>query len=129
MPVFPTYVVADDIINRQFDLALDESLRFLANPRYPTTLEKRYAERVVQARRHQPEFRARVIRAYHATCAICSLKHADLLDAAHIIGDGQSGGDPCQIKNAFPSASGNSVLSPPVSATAVAVRAKQETLG
>lgn len=94
VPVFPTYVVADDINNRQFVLALDESLRFLANPLAPTAPEKRYAERVVQARLHQPEFRARVIRAYHATCAICSLKHADLLDAAHIIGDGEHGGDP-----------------------------------
>jgi putative restriction endonuclease len=94
VPVFPTYVVADDINNRQFVLALDESLRFLANPLSPTALEKRYAGRVVQARLHQPEFRARVIRAYHATCAICSLKHADLLDAAHIIGDGEPGGDP-----------------------------------
>jgi len=94
VPVFPTYVVADDIENRQFVLALDESLRFLANPLSPTAAEKRYAERVVRARLHQPEFRARVIRAYHTTCAICSLKHADLLDAAHIIGDGQDGGDP-----------------------------------
>lgn len=94
LPVLPTYVVADDITNRQFVLALDESLRFLANPLSPTLAEKRYAERVVQARLHQPEFRARVIRAYRATCAICSLKHADLLDAAHIIGDSENGGDP-----------------------------------
>jgi len=94
VPVFPTYVVADDISNRQFILALDESLRFLANPLAPTAAERRYAERVIRARLHQPEFRGRVIRAYHATCTICSLKHADLLDAAHIIGDGEEGGDP-----------------------------------
>ena len=94
VPVFPTYVVADDINNRQFILALDESLRFLANPLSPSVAEKRYAERVVQARLHQPEFRARVLRAYRATCAICSLRHADLLDAAHIIGDLENGGDP-----------------------------------
>jgi putative restriction endonuclease len=94
VPVLPTYVVADDIKNRQFVLALDESLRFLANPLSPTAAEKRYADRVVQARLHQPVFRGRVIRAYRATCAICSLKHADLLDAAHIIGDGEDGGDP-----------------------------------
>jgi putative restriction endonuclease len=94
VPVLPTYVVADDINNRQFLLALDESLRFLANPMSPTVAEKRYAERVIRARLHQPEFRGRVIRAYHATCTVCSLKHADLLDAAHIIGDGEDGGDP-----------------------------------
>lgn len=94
VPVFPTYVIADDIDNRQFILALDESLRFLANPLSPTPAEKRYADRVVRTRLHQAEFRGRVIRAYRATCAICSLRHADLLDAAHIIGDGQDGGDP-----------------------------------
>lgn len=94
VPVFPTYIVADDKPNRRFIIAVDESLRFLANPLAPTAAEKRYAERVVRARLHQPEFRGRVIRAYHATCAICSLKHADLLDAAHIIGDNEEGGDP-----------------------------------
>ena len=94
VPVFPTYVVADDVDNRQFLLVLDESLRFLASPLAPTAAEKRYAERMVRVRLHQPEFRGRVIRAYHATCAICSLRHADLLDAAHIIGDGEDGGDP-----------------------------------
>ncbi len=94
VPVFPTYVVADDRPNRRFIIAVDESLRFLTNPVSPTGAEKRYAERVVRARLHQPEFRGRVIRAYRATCAICSLKHADLLDAAHIIGDGEDGGDP-----------------------------------
>lgn len=31
VPVLPTYVVADDVKNRQFVLALDESLRFLVN--------------------------------------------------------------------------------------------------
>lgn len=94
VPVFPTYVIADDISKRQFVLALDESLRFLANPLFPTAAEKRYADRVIRVRLHQAEFRGRVIRAYRATCAICSLRHPDLLDAAHIIGDGQEGGDP-----------------------------------
>jgi putative restriction endonuclease len=94
VPVLPTYVVKDDITNRQFILALDESLRFLASRVAPSAAEKRYAERVVQARLHQPVFRGKVIRAYRATCAICSLRHPDLLDAAHIIGDGESGGEP-----------------------------------
>lgn len=94
VPVLPTYVVKDDITNRQFILALDESLRFLASRVTPSAAEKRYADRVVQVRLHQPVFRGRVIRAYRATCTICSLKHLDLLDAAHIIGDGESGGEP-----------------------------------
>lgn len=94
VPVFPVYVVADDAVSRQFVLALDESLRFLHDPLSPTDAERRYAERIVKQRLHQPEFRGRVILAYEKRCAICSLRHADLLDAAHIVGDGQPLGQP-----------------------------------
>ncbi len=94
VPIFPVFVIADDLDHRQFVLALDESLRFLAHPLAPTENERRYAERVVQQRLHQPEFRGRVVRAYETRCAICSLRHGELLDAAHIIGDGQALGQP-----------------------------------
>lgn len=94
VPVMPVYVVADDQPNREFILALDESIRFLANPLNPTPAERRYAERVVRQRLHQPEFRGRVVRAYEQRCAVCSLRHPDLLDAAHIIGDRDVGGEP-----------------------------------
>ena len=36
-------------------------------------------------------FRARVIRAYQLQCAICRIRHVNLLDAAHILGDAQGG--------------------------------------
>lgn len=52
--------------------------------------QRRYAERLVNLRLHQPVFRARVIRAYDTSCAVCRLRHADLLDAAHIVGDAES---------------------------------------
>jgi putative restriction endonuclease len=94
VPTFPVFVVGDDVDKRQFLLALDESLLLLADPLNPTTVQRRYAERIVKARLHQPEFRARVIRAYATRCAVCSLQHADLLDAAHIIGDGEDSGHP-----------------------------------
>jgi putative restriction endonuclease len=35
-----------------------------------------------------------VLQAYETQCAICRLKHADLLDAAHIIRDADEGGLP-----------------------------------
>jgi putative restriction endonuclease len=54
--------------------------------------QRRYAEQTVRERLHQPVFRARVMHAYLSTCAICNLKHADLLDAAHIISDGDVNG-------------------------------------
>jgi putative restriction endonuclease len=36
-------------------------------------------------------FRARVIAAYENACAVCRLQHPELLDAAHILGDAQTG--------------------------------------
>jgi len=94
VPVFPVYVVADDSARRQFIVALDEGLRFLRDPLHPTADERRYAERIVRQRLHQPEFRGRVIRAYCRRCTVCSLRHAELLDAAHIIADRAEGGEP-----------------------------------
>ena len=88
------YVVMDDQPNRQFILALDESLRFLPNPADLTEDQRRYAERVVRQRLHQPEFRAKVLIAYDTQCAVCVLKKGPLLDAAHIIGDSESEGFP-----------------------------------
>jgi putative restriction endonuclease len=87
VPIMPVYVVADEPEHRRFILALDESLRFLPNPTHLSDNERRYANRVVKQRLHQPEFRARVISAYERRCAVCVLKKAPLLDAAHIIGD------------------------------------------
>lgn len=94
VPVFPVYVVADDRSARQFVLALDEGLRFLRDPLHLSEQEKRYAERVVKQRLHQPEFRGRILHAYATRCAVCALGHGRLLDAAHIIADAQEGGDP-----------------------------------
>lgn len=94
VPVFPVYVVADDVERREFLVALDESLRFLRDPEHPSVDERRYAERIVRARLHQPAFRARVIQAYATSCAMCRLHHAELLDAAHIVRDADSWGQP-----------------------------------
>jgi putative restriction endonuclease len=92
VPVFPVFVVADDRARRQFVIALDESLRFMSDPLHPTADQRRYAERVVQQRLHQPVFRGQVIRAYERRCAICSLRHPELLDAAHIVEDSHDRG-------------------------------------
>ena len=94
VPIFPVYVVGDDKNARQFTLALDESLRFLVQGAQESMAERRYAERIARHRLHQAEFRGRVLRAYETRCGVCALKHGRLLDAAHIIGDTQSGGDP-----------------------------------
>ena len=52
----------------------------------------------VRHRLHQRGFRERVLNAYKEQCALCRLRHRELLDAAHIIPDNEPGGDPV-IKN------------------------------
>lgn len=94
VPVFPVYIVADDAANRRFLLALDQGLRFVSDPLNLNTIEREYAERAVKQRLHQPEFRGRVLLAYDHMCAVCTLRHGRLLDAAHIIGDGKPHGAP-----------------------------------
>ena len=94
VPVFPVYVVGDDLPKRRFMLALDESLRLVTDPLNLDPIEKTYALRAVKQRLHQPEFRGRIMLAYDEKCAVCSLKHGQLLDAAHIIGDDKPHGLP-----------------------------------
>ena len=94
VPVFPVYLVADDPIERSVMVALDESLRFILDRANPTEDQRRYAERIARVRLHQPEFRGKVIVAYERRCSICELKHPELLDAAHIIPDGEPLGQP-----------------------------------
>ena len=50
--------------------------------------------RLGKQRMHQREFRQRVRRAYREQCAICRLRHEELLDAAHILPDGHPRGEP-----------------------------------
>jgi putative restriction endonuclease len=64
------------------DLSLTHALRS------ESLIERKYAERTIKQRLHQPAFRARVIGAYETRCAICHLRHGRLLDAAHITPDG-----------------------------------------
>lgn len=94
VPIMPVYVVKDEPEHRRFLLAIDESLRFLPDPAHLTADQRRYAERVVRQRLHQPEFRARVLTAYSERCAVCVLKKIPLLDAAHITADAHEEGEP-----------------------------------
>lgn len=94
IPIFPIYLIGDDVARREFVFALDEGLRLLADPLHPTPAQRAYAERVTWQRLHQPEFRVRVLRAYATRCSVCALRRPELLDAAHIIGDADHRGDP-----------------------------------
>jgi putative restriction endonuclease len=91
VPHFPVYVVADDPNGRYFTLAVQDvaMLKDLDDPDV-----RRYAERVVKQRVHQREFRGRVLLAYDNRCAVCRLRHPELLDAAHILPDSHPEGRP-----------------------------------
>ena len=90
VPVMPAYVVDEDFVRRHFLIATGDAVR-MAYESPAEMIDKRYIERTVRQRVHQPVFRARVIVAYDRTCAICRLRHPELLDAAHIIADSQEG--------------------------------------
>lgn len=96
LPVFPVWLVAEEPDQHQFVVALDfEQLRTWDDSRDPVIVELRraYADRVVKERLHQPVFRAQVLAAYENRCALCRLRHRELLDAAHIRSD-SLGGEP-----------------------------------
>ena len=57
-------------------------------------LYRRYKTTEAIHRLHQAEFRVRVLSAYKEQCAFCRLRQIQLLDAAHIIPDGEEGGEP-----------------------------------
>ncbi len=91
-PIYPVWIVGDEPEQLQFAVALDEGQRLIGAE--PTVELRSYVERLNKVRLHQPMFRARVLQAYATRCAICALRHGELLDAAHIIADGLPHGQP-----------------------------------
>jgi putative restriction endonuclease len=93
---WPVYVISDDPSKLAFRIDVD-SKRLLdmgGNFVAEANVERRYGERTTRQRLHQQSFRARVLKAYREHCAICRLRHAELLDAAHIIPDADPEGEP-----------------------------------
>lgn len=99
--VWPVFVVRDDPATMTFTMQVDDaSAALLAGPVSHAVADEReqarreYVTRTVRQRLHQVAFRERVIRAYQERCALCSLRHTQLLDAAHITPDSDPFGDP-----------------------------------
>lgn len=92
VPVIAVHVIDEDMEKGHFVIATDEAVWRAYRSPTENPVEKKYVEQLVRRRVHQPVFRARVILAYRQTCAICRLKHAELLDAAHIIPDSDDAG-------------------------------------
>lgn len=88
---YPVFVVGDEPDELQFSVALDEEQYVAAHSDLPGELRHRNVLRLTRLRLHQPVFRSQVLRAYRVRCAVCRLRHAQLLDAAHIQADAQGG--------------------------------------
>lgn len=95
-PVFPCFVRSDDEAARTVLVTPGGLVGPIDEPE-PTPLDdpidRRYAVRETRVRLHQARFRGRVLPAYASQCAICTLKEARLLDAAHIVGDIETEGE------------------------------------
>ncbi|HKI93474.1 MAG TPA: HNH endonuclease, partial [Gaiellaceae bacterium] len=96
-PIYPVHVIADDRLSRRVLVSpgqrigpVDELEPILIDD----PLERRYAVRETRTRLHQARFRGRVLVAYSSRCTICRLKETRLLDAAHIVGDTETRGEP-----------------------------------
>jgi putative restriction endonuclease len=97
LPAWPVFVVADNPASLTFSVQVDEAAVLAAEPGLVLRDEdarRSYQTRITLQRMHQATFRQRVLRAYQLTCAVCQLRHAELLDAAHILPDGHPHGEP-----------------------------------
>lgn len=93
--VVPTYVVSDNRSALEFTIQADQAsaVPFVGDSAALAGV-RAYATRAVLARLHQHQFRRIVLSAYREQCAICRLRHIELLDAAHILPDRHPKGEP-----------------------------------
>lgn len=107
---WPVFIVGDDPSARRFTVALDDASHVgsglaaaaadqsagggVAAPDEAAAARREYVTSTFQRRLHQSAFRERVLEAYRSQCALCRLRHEELLDAAHIIPDSEPDGEP-----------------------------------
>lgn len=103
LAVWPVYIVNDDPNSFSFTVMADDMSSTQEHIfRVPSDIVsddsenavRKYITSTVKNRLHQKSFRERVLLAYNQQCAFCRLRHSQLLDAAHIIPDGEKLGDP-----------------------------------
>jgi len=100
---WPVFIVNDNPEELFFSVAVDDAthtgLATSQNEMHGFVSEDSMARRAyitaaVRQRLHQRAFRERVLEAYRHQCSFCRLRHEQLLDAAHIIGDTEPKGEP-----------------------------------
>lgn len=100
LAVWPVFIVGDDPAKLTFKVEVDDAgytkyqLTGDAVPVLAEEARRSYITATVRQRVHQRSFRERVLHAYHEQCALCRLRHEELLDAAHIIPDSEPEGEP-----------------------------------
>lgn len=96
-PIFPCTVIADHPDDLAFHVMAEPTTRIL-RPELTAlsgaTPARAYATSSVKVRLHQRRFRELVVSAYRIQCAMCRLRHGELLDAAHILPDRDERGRP-----------------------------------
>jgi putative restriction endonuclease len=91
LAVWPVYIIGDDPKNLSFKVAVDDQSSLMKRPLIAADIagKREYLTAEVKVRLHQRNFREKVLAAYHSQCALCRLRHIELLDAAHIIPDNE----------------------------------------
>jgi putative restriction endonuclease len=95
LALWPALIVQKDDATLTFSVALDD----VAHAGLPQgmaaseagDIRRQYVTTLARRRVHQQAFRERVLRAYRGQCALCHLKHTELLEAAHIVSDSEEG--------------------------------------
>jgi putative restriction endonuclease len=101
LPVWPVFVVADDPSRLRFTLQAEVGSLEIGGASITSSLggesfvgedaRREYGTQLLKTRLHQRGFRERVLAAYQTHCAMCHLRHRELLDAAHILADADGG--------------------------------------
>ena len=95
---YPVFVVGDDPADLSFHVQVDDRRAVVARQsgvaESVAATRREYITVLAQRRMHQEEFRARVLSAYRECCAVCRLRHPELLEAAHILPDRHPRGHP-----------------------------------
>lgn len=93
-PLAPVFIVRDDPDRRVVEYQAALPLADTTDSGIVSNADvRRYATREAVVRLHQHYFRVSVLRAYAGRCAVCALREAVLLQAAHILEDRDPRGD------------------------------------
>lgn len=90
--ISPVFLIAEEPEESQFVMALTPDQLDVDLDSPMESALRRYLLAETKRRLHQPLFASKIMLAYNESCAVCSLHHRELLDAAHIIPDSDPSG-------------------------------------